>query len=107
MPASQLTISGTLQTYENTNEDGSEVYVRRRFCGSCGSPIVSEMMQPGCVVAVKAGTLDDRSDLRPMAEVCCVDPQPSVALPGLPLPLAPPSPSAPDPTAPQAAPPGN
>src|SRR3546814_2062879 len=25
MPASQLTISGTLQTYENTNEDGSEV----------------------------------------------------------------------------------
>src|SRR3546814_12092433 len=33
MPASQLTISGTLQTYENTNEDGSEVYVRRRFCG--------------------------------------------------------------------------
>src|SRR3546814_14234753 len=26
MPASQLTISGTLQTYENTNEDGSEVY---------------------------------------------------------------------------------
>src|SRR3546814_20490356 len=46
MPASQLTISGTLQTYENTNEDGSEVYVRRRFCGSCGSPLVSEMMQP-------------------------------------------------------------
>lgn len=80
---SQLTISGTLQTYENTSADGSEVFVRRRFCGTCGSPIVSEMTTPAGVVAVKAGTLDDRSDVRPMAEVWCVDKQPWVELPGM------------------------
>lgn len=80
---SQLTIAGELQTYENTNEDGSEVFVRRRFCGACGSPIVSEMTTPAGVVAVKAGTLDDRSEVRPMAEVWCVDKQPWVELTGM------------------------
>ena len=42
---SQLTVSGVLQTYEETGERGDAVYVRRRFCGSCGSPIVSEIVQ--------------------------------------------------------------
>jgi hypothetical protein len=80
---SQLTISGALQTYENTNEDGTEVYVRRRFCGACGSPIVSEMTAPAGVVAVKAGTLDDRSEVHPLAEVWCSTKQPWVELPGM------------------------
>ena len=29
---SQLDVSGMLQTYEETDEDGTVVYVRRRFC---------------------------------------------------------------------------
>lgn len=81
---SQLEVSGTLQTYEEMGEKGDAVYVRRRFCGRCGSPIVSELTQAGGgVVAVKAGTLDDRSDVRPNVEVWCVDKQPWVALPGM------------------------
>src|SRR3546814_16254938 len=61
------------------------------------------MMQPGGVVAVKAGTLDDRSDLRPMAEVWCVDRQPWVELPGIAISLDSESPSALDQAAAQAA----
>jgi hypothetical protein len=80
---SQLTVSGTLQTYEETGEAGDDVYVRRRFCGSCGSPIVSELAKSPGIVAVKAGALDDRSDVRPTMEVWCVDRQPWVELPGM------------------------
>ena len=80
---SQLTVTGTLQTYEETGELGDDVYVRRRCCGSCGSPIVSELSKSAGVIAVKAGTLDDRSDVRPTVEVWCVDRQPWVDLPGM------------------------
>jgi hypothetical protein len=78
---SQLALTGTLQTYEERGDEGGDVvFVRRRFCGSCGSPIVSELMQADGVVAVKTGTLDDRSGVDPTVEVWCVDRQPWVAL---------------------------
>lgn len=80
---SQLRVSGELQAYEETGERGDDVYVRRRFCGSCGSPIVSELAKTEGVVAVKAGTLDDRSEVSPSVEVWCVDRQPWVQLPGM------------------------
>ena len=80
---SQLTVSGDLATYEETGERNDAVYVRRRFCGSCGSPIVSELSQSAGVVAVKAGTLDDKSGVSPTVEVWCVDRQPWVPLPDM------------------------
>ena len=80
---SQLTVSGELQTFEDRGENDDDVYVRRKFCGSCGSPIVSELAKTEGVVAVKAGVLDDRSDVQPMAEVWCVDRQPWVSLPDI------------------------
>lgn len=80
---SQLAVAGTLSTYEETGENDDDVYVRRRFCGACGSPIVSELAKSEGVVAVKAGALDDRSDVRPNVEVWCVDRQPWVELPGM------------------------
>lgn len=80
---SQLAINGELTTYEERGERGDAVYVRRRFCGSCGSPIVSELAMSAGVVAVKAGTLDDRSTVQPTVEVWCVDRQPWVSLPGM------------------------
>ena len=80
---SQLTVSGDLTTYEDRGEHGDDVYVRRRFCGSCGSPIVSELAKTAGVIAVKAGVLDDRSEVRPTVEVWCVDRQPWVELPGM------------------------
>ncbi|MEY4230209.1 MAG: hypothetical protein RLZZ362_1058 [Actinomycetota bacterium] len=80
---SQLSVDGDLATYLETNEAGDEVYVRRRFCGACGSPIVSEISVPQGLVAVKAGTLDDKSDVQPNVEAWCVDKQPWVTLPAM------------------------
>jgi hypothetical protein len=80
---SQLTLHGELKTYEERGELGDDVYVRRRFCPSCGSPIVSELAKSAGVVAVKVGTLDDTSDVSPTVEVWCVDKQPWVSLPGM------------------------
>jgi hypothetical protein len=80
---SQLTISGELRTYEERGELGDDVYVRRRFCGSCGSPIVSELAKSAGVIAVKTGTLDDKSNVLPTIEAWCVDRQPWVTLPGM------------------------
>ena len=56
------------------------MYVLRKFCGDCGSPIVSELMQPEGVIAVKAGTLNDRSEVVPNVQAWCEDKQPWVDL---------------------------
>lgn len=79
---SQLDVTGELKTYTETGENDDGEYVHRRFCGSCGSPIVSELVGPG-LVTVKVGTLDDKSAVVPTAEVWCVDRQPWVDLPGM------------------------
>jgi hypothetical protein len=80
---SQLTVNGELKTYEETGENNDNVYVRRKFCPSCGSPIVSELaLSPG-IIAVKAGVLDDKSAVNPTVEVWTVDRQPWVSLPGM------------------------
>lgn len=80
---SQLTIHGELKTYIETGENNDGEYVRRRFCPECGSPIVSEIAQPPGLIAVKAGTLIDKSGINPTVEAWCVDKQPWVALPGM------------------------
>ena len=80
---SQLTVSGELRTYDERGELGDDVYVRRRFCPSCGSPIVSELAKSAGIIAVKAGTLDDKSTVLPTIEAWCVDRQPWVSLPGM------------------------
>jgi hypothetical protein len=80
---SQMTIHGELKAYEERGELGDQVYVRRRFCGTCGSPILSEITLSAGIIAVKAGTLDDKSTVNPTVEAWCVDKQPWVALPGM------------------------
>lgn len=60
-----LAISGELSTYVDVGNSGQDVL--RRFCGACGSPVVTDT--PAAAKAgvrfVKAGTLDDTADLRP------------------------------------------
>ncbi len=81
---SQLDVSGTLTTYGDTGDHGDDVvYVRRKFCASCGSPIVSEIVETDGIIAVKVGTLDDKSDVHPTIEAWCTDRQPWVSLPGM------------------------
>lgn len=79
----QMTVTGEMAAYDEMGEKGDQVYVRRRFCSSCGSPILSEIMLSEGVIAVKAGTLDDTSDVKPTVEAWCVDRQPWVTLPGM------------------------
>ena len=80
---SQLAVSGTLSVYDETGENDDGVYVRRQFCGACGSPIVSTLELTEGIIAVKAGTLDDKSAVQPTVEAWCVDRQPWVELPGM------------------------
>ena len=80
---SQMAVSGTLSTFEDRGEHGDAVYVYRRFCGECGSPIFSALVEPAGVIAVKAGTLDDRSDVVPTVQAWCEHKQPWVELTGI------------------------
>lgn len=81
---SQLAVTGDLATYEDPGDHGTdEVFVWRRFCGSCGSPIYSALKEPAGVIAVKAGTLDEKSGVAPTVEAWCVDRQPWVSLPDM------------------------
>ena len=81
---SQLTVSGDLTTYGDKGDDGGDtVYVERRFCGACGSPIVSALVETEGIIAVKAGTLDEKSGIMPTVEAWCEHRQPWVALPGM------------------------
>ena len=80
---SQLAVSGDLATFEDRGENDDAVYVYRRFCGSCGSPIYSAMIEPAGLIAVKAGTLDEKSAVAPNVEAWCEQKQPWVDLPGI------------------------
>jgi hypothetical protein len=80
---SQLAVSGELSTFEDRGEHGDAVYVLRRFCGSCGSPIVSVLTGANGIIAVKAGTLDDKTQVAPTVEAWCEQRQPWVQLPGM------------------------
>jgi hypothetical protein len=83
-----MAVSGDLSTFEDRGEHGDAVYVYRRFCGQCGSPIFSAMVEPAGILAVKAGTLDDKSGVKPTVEVWCDHKQPWVELPGMAASLA-------------------
>lgn len=80
---SQLALTGEPTVYEDRGDDGDDVYVERAFCPNCGSPIYSALVKTDGVIAVKVGTLDDTSDVRPQAEVWCERKQPWVSLPGM------------------------
>jgi hypothetical protein len=65
MPSAALHITGALTTYTDTAERGKDVY--RKFCGVCGSPVVTETPEATeqGLVFIKAGTLDEAGDLSP------------------------------------------
>lgn len=76
LPAGSLSISGPLKTFRDTGDSGKAVY--RRFCSTCGSPIVTDVeVMPG-LTFLKAGTLDDTGWLKPAMEIFCDSAQPWV-----------------------------
>jgi hypothetical protein len=69
VPLDSVSVTGSLKTYVSHGETGGEVL--RRFCGDCGSPIMSEIpREPFMGMAyLKAGTLDNTDDLAPSAHL--------------------------------------
>ena len=80
---SQLKVNGELKTFEERGERNDDVYVLRKFCPNCGSPIVSALAKSEGIIAVKAGVLDDKSTVNPTVEAWCEHKQPWVSLPGM------------------------
>ena len=69
-------VQGELTVYEDTADSGRPVY--RKFCGRCGSPLFTDTPDAEAkgLRFIKAGTLDDVSDLRPVQHYWTVSAQP-------------------------------
>lgn len=74
VPSEGLLLEGVPTDYADVSEAGSAVL--RRFCGICGSPLLSELASRPDVSFIKSGTLDDTSWLRPEAHIWCRSAQP-------------------------------
>jgi hypothetical protein len=62
-----LKLEGETVDYIDIGDSGAEV--RRRFCGACGSPLLSEIPSRPGMAFIKSGTLDDTSWLVPQAHI--------------------------------------
>lgn len=60
-----MKLSGTLSAYADTGESGGAVL--RKFCGNCGSPVLSEVPAAAAqgIGIIKVGTLDQIEDVKP------------------------------------------
>ncbi len=80
-PRAALSLTGTLKVYEDRGTSGKPVW--RNFCPDCGSPVLTDT--PGAreadMIFIKAGTLDDVSDLKPTAHWWTESAQPWLPLP--------------------------
>ena len=69
VPKGSLNIEGELSAYNDQGSSGQAVI--RKFCGKCGSPILSDVVALPTMDFLKAGTLDDTSWLKPEAQLWC------------------------------------
>ncbi|MFO1378607.1 MAG: GFA family protein [Steroidobacteraceae bacterium] len=76
-----LELQGAPKVFEDRGTSGQAVY--RNFCPDCGSPVLTDTprAREQGIIFVKAGTLDDVSDLRPSAHYWTCRAQPWVRLP--------------------------
>lgn len=80
VPAGSLRFSGEDHLADHETRGISGGAVRRRFCRRCGSPIVSVVEAMPALHFLKAGTLDDRSWIRPTTHLWCDRAQPWVEI---------------------------
>ena len=69
VPKGALKIEGSLSAFNDQGTSG-QAFIRK-FCGKCGSPILSEVDAMPTMDFLKAGTLDDTSWLKPNAQLWC------------------------------------
>jgi hypothetical protein len=71
VPRDSLTLSGdTLATFDTVTE-ATGTPSHRRFCSNCGSPLVTLADAAPEMAFIKAGTLDNSTELTPSLEVHC------------------------------------
>ncbi|MFE0633370.1 GFA family protein [Streptomyces sp. NPDC058864] len=61
-------IEGTPKLHQTVGAENGNLR-DRLFCGDCGTPILTILHERPEIIIVKAGTLDDHSDLEPGAEI--------------------------------------
>ena len=71
--ADQVSLQGNLSNFADEGDTGNPV--NRKFCANCGSPILSEILSQGNLIALKLGTLDDTSDIEPQTQFWCISKQ--------------------------------
>lgn len=71
LPRDGLQVTGELKTYQDVGSSGQPVF--RRFCGNCGSPVISDTptAEEQGIIFIKAGTLDETADLSPTLHYWC------------------------------------
>jgi hypothetical protein len=70
VPKGSLTFTaGKTSVFEDSGSSGLPVY--RHFCGSCGSPIFSDVVARPTLDWVKAGSLNDTSWVKPTLSLWC------------------------------------
>lgn len=77
-----LQVRGELETFSHPGSSGQTV--ERRFCGNCGSPILTDTpaAREQGILFFKAGTLDQTSDLEPTTHFWTRSAQPWFSIPG-------------------------
>lgn len=79
VPRCSLWIEGEhMAAFESVGASGHPV--TRWFCSGCGSSVLSDVAITPDLVWIRAGTLDDRSWLRPQMNIWCDSAQPWVLL---------------------------
>ena len=78
VPKGSPNIEGELSAYNDQGSSGQAVI--RKFCGKCGSPILSDVAALPTMDFLKAGTLNDTSWLKPETQLWCDSAQPWIRL---------------------------
>jgi len=80
VPKASMKIDNEDKLKEFIGESASGNKVRRKFCPDCGSPIISMIAMAPDMYMIKAGTLDDKSWIKPTHQFWCSTKQPWLEL---------------------------
>ncbi len=80
LPKPALAMTGPIKTYDSVGDSGKATHLG--FCPACGSNILHAADIMDGVVMISAGTLDDRSWVKPAMEIFCDSAMPWVSLAG-------------------------
>lgn len=68
-----IVVAGELASFSDTGGSGNEIL--RKFCGTCGSPILTEPAVGSEILYLKAGSLDDKDSVQPTIQIWCQNAQ--------------------------------